>query len=131
MTKKKTTKPPHNPTDAERHRVKTMTGMGIVQDDICEIIGISKPTLRKYYRHEIDTGSAEANAAVAQSLFKQATNKDKPNVVAAIFWLKARAGWRDQDSTSTGKKQEKQEAAEKASKGKFAPTAPPQLKQVK
>ncbi|MEO3475934.1 hypothetical protein AAFN86_29080, partial [Roseomonas sp. CAU 1739] len=35
----------------------------------------------------------EANAKVAQSLFQMATQGK--NVAAAIFWMKARAGWRE------------------------------------
>lgn len=114
MTEKRRTKPPHEPTAGDRTRVKTMAGMGLTQDEICAIVGISKPTLHKYYREELDAGAAEANAAVAQSLFKQATNKEKPNVAAAIFWMKARAGWRDQDPRDNGgKKEAAQERAEK------------------
>lgn len=111
---KKITKPPHKPTAGDRARVKTMAGLGITQDDICAIVGISKPTLHKYYREELNVGAAEANAAVAQSLFKQATNKEKPSVVAAIFWMKARAGWSDQEPREDGgKKEAVQKRAEK------------------
>ena len=48
-----------------------------------------RPDDAKYYMSELETGHIEANAQVAQSLFKRATNKDKPNVSAAIFWLSA------------------------------------------
>ena len=50
-------------------------------------------TLRKHFRSELDRGSIEANIKVAQTLFTMAT-VDK-NVAAAIFWMKARAGWRE------------------------------------
>ena len=132
MTDKKLTKPPHNPDERDLKRVRTMVGMGMTQNEICAIIGVSKPTLHKYYRADLDVGAAEANAAVAQSLFKQATNPDKPNVVAAIFWLKARAGWRDADPREgVGKKEQRQQdAAEVASSSRFG-VQPPPLKVVK
>ena len=50
-------------------------------------------TLRKHFRRELDRGTIEANAKVAQTLFTMAT-VDK-NVAAAIFWMKARGGWRE------------------------------------
>lgn len=91
----------HVPTDDSRKMVRLLSGVGVPQDDICVMIGVSKPTLHKYYRHEIDIGLAEANAKVAQTLFKQATSG---NISAAIFWAKARMGWREkQEVEITGK----------------------------
>lgn len=82
----------HKPTDEQREQVKTLSGLGVPQEDICTMIGITEPTLRKHYRTEIDLGFAQANAKIAGSLFKQATSG---NTAAAIFWLKARCGWRE------------------------------------
>lgn len=84
----------HKPDKQSRALVKTLSGLGVVQEDICAIIGLgktNKPTLHKYYRAEIDLGLAEANAKVASSLFNMATVGG--NVAAAIFWMKARCGW--------------------------------------
>lgn len=80
----------HKPTPATRKTAKSLSGLGVPQSDICVILGITKPTLHKHYREELDVGLAEANAKVAQSLFKQATTG---NTAAAIFWMKARANW--------------------------------------
>ena len=132
MTDKKVTKPPHNPDERDLKRVRTMVGMGMTQDEICAVIGVSKPTLHKYYRADLDVGAAEANAAVAQSLFKQATNAEKPNVVAAIFWLKARAGWRDADPREgVGKKEQRQQDANEVARSSRFGVQPPPLKVVK
>ena len=81
---------PHEPTDTTRELVKSLSGFGVPQADICVVLDISEPTLRKYYRRECDLGFAQANAKVGESLFKQATGG---NTAAAIFWMKARAGW--------------------------------------
>jgi hypothetical protein len=45
------------------------------------------------HRVELDRGSIEATTKVAQWLFRMATEGN--NVAAAIFWMKARAGWRE------------------------------------
>jgi hypothetical protein len=88
---------PHQPTPETRRQVLTMTGLGIIQVDIGTMLAIDLKTLRKYYRRELDTGAIEANSRVASSLYTMATT-DKV-VAAAIFWMKARAGWKDHDPT--------------------------------
>jgi hypothetical protein len=82
----------HAPTDEARKLARSLSGLGVPQDDICVILDVTKPTLHKYYRSELDRGLAEANAKVAESLFKQAISG---NTTAAIFWTKARMGWRE------------------------------------
>lgn len=98
MTEKRRTKPPHVPTDKSRSEVSALAGFGVVQDEIAKFIGIDSKTLRKHYRNELDIGHIRANAAVARSLFKQAT--EDGNVAAQIFWMKARAGWREKQDVN-------------------------------
>jgi hypothetical protein len=86
-------RPPHVPTDQTRRLVEMMSGWGIPQMHIARFIGISDETLRKYYRREMDLGLIEANAKVAEALFRQATIEG--NTAAAIWWTKARMGWRE------------------------------------
>jgi hypothetical protein len=128
-------RPRFSPTAKERAQVKTLSGLGITHDGISTVLGITPPTLRKYFRHELNVGEHEANAQVSASLFRQATHPTKPNTIAAIFWLKCRAGWRDHDlaSAGTGKKEQQQEQAVSVAEGRrFAPgSAPPALKLVK
>jgi hypothetical protein len=78
---------------------------------------VSLPTLRKYYFRELEVGHIESTAKVAQSLFKQATDPVKPNVAAGIFWMKCRAGWREDAGEALGKKEQRQAAAEVAGEG--------------
>ena len=88
--------PPHAPTSQQRKMVESMSAYGIPQDDISKVIGISIDTLAKHYREELDTATAKANAKVAETLYKQATNVDNPrSATAAIFWLKTRGGWKE------------------------------------
>lgn len=104
--------------DRDRAQVKALSGFGIPQEQIAQLIGVSKPTLRKYYLQEISAGMVMANAKVAESLFRQATDQHKPNVVAAIFWLKCRAGWTEPGKgNELGKKEQRNnEAREVASR---------------
>jgi hypothetical protein len=90
-------RPSFEPTEQQRRQVMTMVGLGIIQDDIARWLEIDDKTLRKHFRRELDTGATEANMRVASSLFQMATQDKVP--AAAIFWMKARAGWKDHDAS--------------------------------
>ncbi len=84
---------PFKPTEEQRRTVRAMSGYGVPQDDIATLLEIDPKTLRKHFRRELERGSIEATAKVGQSLFRMATEGN--SVAAAIFWMKARAGWRE------------------------------------
>ena len=84
--------PSKAPTAEQRKLVQTMAAAGIQSEAICLVMGVSGKTLRKHYRAELDTSLIRANAMVASSLYMKAI---KGNVVAQIFWLKTRAGWKE------------------------------------
>lgn len=96
---KKGGRPPHEPDEVTRASVEAMAGCGIPEADIAKVIRIDPKTLRKHYRDELDTGHIRANAQVAQSLYEQATTG---NVTAAIWWSKARMGWRETNRDDGG-----------------------------
>lgn len=81
------------PTEEQRRLVRALAGFGVIHDDIARQVGCEPKTLRKHFRDELDRGSVEATAKVAQSLFQMATTGK--NVAAAIFWMKCRGGWRE------------------------------------
>lgn len=87
---------PHNPTDKSRAEVGALVSFGVTQEDIARYIGICVDTLAKHYRHELDTALTRANAAVANKLFRKATEGD--DLSAMIFWLKTRGKWREKDA---------------------------------
>jgi hypothetical protein len=91
----------HEPTPETRAEVKAMTAFGVRQDAICAYIGITKPTLHKYYRKEIDTGAVDAILQVARAFFSKAVGCPEEGIpgdtTAQIFFLKTRAGWREID----------------------------------
>ena len=82
----------HNPNETDKSLVKTLAAVGVTYEDIASKLNISSDTLVKYYKKELDDGRIDANASIAQTLFKQA--KDG-NTSAAIFWLKTRARWKE------------------------------------
>ena len=85
-------RPPHLPTADTRIKVYTLSTVGTRHEDIASVLSISHDTLVKYYKEELDKGRIEANASVAETLFKQAK---EGNTTAMIFWLKSRAKWKE------------------------------------
>jgi hypothetical protein len=85
-------RPPHLATADTRIKVYTLSTVGTRHEDIASVLGISHDTLVKYYKEELDKGRIEANASVAETLFKQAK---EGNTTAMIFWLKSRAKWKE------------------------------------
>jgi hypothetical protein len=91
-------RPRFKPTAEHRRMAKSLAALGIAHDQIARKIGLRSPkTLRRHFRRELDAGAAEANAQVAQTLFRMATSGKF--ILATIFWMKARAGWNDQPFT--------------------------------
>jgi hypothetical protein len=91
-------RPQHEPTEKMRQQITLLAGLGLSQDGIAQVVGLTGPTLRKHYKKELASGAHQANAKVAASLYSMATSSSKPNVAAAIFWLKTRAGWREAEA---------------------------------
>lgn len=74
-------------------QIKALIACGIEPSKVAQIFDLTQSQLYSRYAKEIATAEAEANVAVAQSLFKMATSGKHPQ--ASIFWMKARAGWDD------------------------------------
>ena len=85
-------RPPHLKTEDTQNRVYILATVGTRHEDIATVLNISHDTLVKYYKEELDKGRIEANASVAETLFKQAK---EGNTTAMIFWLKSRAKWKE------------------------------------
>jgi len=79
--------------DEERQLVRCGVAMGIPQDDIARVLKISPVRLREDFPEELSSGAAEANIAVGNALYRQATVAG--NVRAQMFWLRAKCGWRE------------------------------------
>lgn len=88
--------------------VEKLAGLGLTRKQIADSLGISETTLysRRQESGEFDAaikrGAAKGIQTVANSLFQNAVVNN--NSTSQIFFLKARAGWRDTDRLEiTGK----------------------------
>ena len=88
-------RPAHEPTPMSRRNVEALAGYGVPEIDIAGVIGIDPKTLRKHYPQELRYGHVKANAKVAENLFRKATGDGREAVIAAIFWMKTRAKWKE------------------------------------
>lgn len=85
-------------SEEQRRTVRAMAGFGMPLKDIAAYLETDEASLRRHMGTELSRAALEANAQVARALFTMAT-QDK-NVIAAIFWMKARALWRDRPDSS-------------------------------
>src|SRR3954454_15430166 len=72
-------------TEELQEKVRRLAARGVPQEDIAKIIGCAPKTLRRRFRQELSSGAAEANVAVAASLFDAAKAGSVP---AQKFWTK-------------------------------------------
>lgn len=70
-----------------------MAGYGAPWASIASYLRMDVRRLDELLGTELEQAEAEANTKVAQALFQMATKQN--NVAAAIFWMKARGGWRE------------------------------------
>jgi len=80
----------HEPDKTTRDTVSLHATVGTPQLLIAKVLGITQPTLRRHYRNELDLALVLANATIGGELFNKAK---EGNTLAAIFWMKTRAGW--------------------------------------
>ena len=84
-------RPEHEVTDKTREIVRSSSGLGLPQDQICALVGhIDPKTLRKHYEIELALGKAQASAQIAKTLFNKAKDGD---TTAMIWWTKAQMRW--------------------------------------
>ncbi len=84
-------RPEHEPTGESRSRVTAMviSEESPDQDMIARRLGISRPTLRKHYRRELDLSYAIIKSEIVGNLVSQARKGD---LKAIMFYLETH-GW--------------------------------------
>ncbi len=86
-------------TPEMRERVLSYAMAGLTRQQMGILLGIpSEEIIAREFADELARGAPMADAAVVASLYKNATQNQ--NVVAQIFWLKNRLGWRDHRQVS-------------------------------
>lgn len=77
---------PRDPRGRKRHkrnaqlaeRIAVLAATGVTVDGICAEIGLSEPTLRKYYFAELQDGPRQAQAVLDQVMWKKARAGNVP-----------------------------------------------------
>ncbi|MCK5445216.1 MAG: hypothetical protein KAI73_06295 [Rhodospirillaceae bacterium] len=95
---KKPGQPAFKPTEEQHKIVEQMAAVGIPHEGIAAVIGIDDKTLRKHFRATLDTASVKANAKIGGTLYNKAVGGD---TTAAIWWSKARMGWKEKHDVDT------------------------------
>lgn len=80
---------------SEQWHVAVMAAAGFPIESIAVQLKISEETLKERFAGSLERGLSMSTALVAETLFRKALGDGPQAVTAAIFWLKARAGWRD------------------------------------
>ncbi len=80
-------------SEDQRRTARAMAGLGVARRQIAKYLRMDEAELAARLGDELEQAEVEANSKVAKALFAMATQKN--NVAAAIFWMKARGGWRE------------------------------------
>jgi len=107
-------RPAFQPTDEQRKNVEVMVGLGITEEKICLLVRdrrdkpISRNSLRKHFKKELEIGAAKLNAQVGNFMVSTIFATKPQHGVTPIrdervrgrlgeLFLKARLGWREID----------------------------------
>ena len=91
---------PFEITDEVINRVEALAANGLTLEQIASVLGINVSTLyeKKKEKQELDEaikrGRDKGIATISNALFQKAKNGDN---TAMLFYLKCRAGWREQE----------------------------------
>ena len=79
----------HEPTEESQKLVLDLYGEGYTMQSISDELGISRDTLRKYYKETLEKSHMGKVALVSEALFEKALEGD---IKAMKFWLERRGG---------------------------------------
>jgi len=85
-------RPEYKRNDYDLGVVEALSLSGVNQNDIAKMIKITKKTLTKHYREELDTTSMKRNSQVVGRLYQDAI---RGNTTAGIFIAKTQLGWKE------------------------------------
>lgn len=84
---------PYEPSDKDRKMVEALSGFGIPAEKIAHVVGVSLPTVHKYFAAELERGAATVEAKLAGNLLRLSNGSDGTALKATIFALTTRFGW--------------------------------------
>ena len=80
----------HIPSEDSRRIVERAVAMGLDQDQISTLIGVTGKTLRMRYRRELDLGLVKLVSKIGDKLIDKIEAGDRASI---FFFLKTRLGW--------------------------------------
>lgn len=92
---RKSREPKHIKDAKSSALVQNLALSGVTQEVCAKAMGISVDTIQKHYSDEWKQGAIIATAKVARSLYEHAVSGDPKSLAAAIFWMKTRGGWKE------------------------------------
>jgi hypothetical protein len=85
----------YRPSKMSGFMILKMSGFGLTNDQISQIIGVSEKTLRNHFSEELRQGRDEVDYMIIDTLFREAMSG---NTAALIFWAKTRCRWSEPPS---------------------------------
>lgn len=83
----------YEPADKDKQQVSVLGALGLKDEQIALVLGVSESTLQKYYNTELKSGRVLALARVGQTAYNMAISGEQPAMT--MFFLKCRGGWRE------------------------------------
>jgi hypothetical protein len=80
-------------TDLQRRDVADRIQAGAAEEDLAAHLNMPVERVKRMFRRDLEYYSADAKHQVLSKLYDAA--KSGTNTTAAVFWAKARYGWRD------------------------------------
>lgn len=87
-------RPTKEPTDEQRKQVQTLSGYGLNHEQIARMLEMTRPTLTKHFKKELERGKDLAYSQALNSLFY---NIKKGKEASIFFYLKTQHGWREKE----------------------------------
>ena len=100
-------KPTHEPTEDDRFAVMRMCANGVPHERIAKMLGITRPTLRKHYKRELEFGKDMIEDKISSKLLKRGLDDDC--VTSLIFYAKCRLKWNDRPALEQNDKPQRLE----------------------
>jgi len=88
---------PHHRSEVTARKVAVWIAGGAVVNDIAVRLNIRPGLVKQCYGRELEFGQGQVNMDMAGSIIKRAKKSDR----MAIFYAKARMGWRDGEQAAT------------------------------
>lgn len=82
----------HYPTVRKRQAVINGYGLGMTQEELANLMGITPETLRRHYRDELDVGRHLLMADIKENMYNIARNPKHKNAVQAGMFLLGKLG---------------------------------------